>query len=340
MFRTTRAVIIVLAVPALAPAQPLFELKPVVEGVYAAIARPQYKVNCNAAVIVLDDGVLIVDTHSKPSAARALIEQVRKLTDKPIRLVVNSHFHWDHYQGNHAYTSAWPGGVEIISSQQTYDNIERIGVPRVKNEIVSVPKQIEQLKKDLAAAPAADQPTLRDNLRQLEEYLTELKTMEVTLPTVTFDRSLILHRKGRTVQILWMGRAHTDGDVVVYLPKERFVATGDMLHGWIPYMGDSYPYEWISTLEAVSRLDFDYVLGGHGDVMRGKGQFEFWTAYFRDLMDRTASAYASGASIEQARTQVAAWLTSKYQKRFANFTAASIEGNVDKAYRVISGQTR
>lgn len=340
MFRRIAFLSILLAAAAPAAAQPLFELKPVVDGVYAAIARPQFKVNCNAAVILLDDSVLVVDTHSKPSAARALIEQVKKVTDKPIRFVVNSHFHWDHYQGNQAYTNVWPSGVEIISSQATYDNIERIGVPRVKSEIMAVPKQIEQLKRDLADATSTEQSTLRENVRQLEEYLAELKTMQVTLPTLTFDRSVVLHRKGRTVQILWMGRAHTDGDVVVYLPKERFIATGDMLHGWIPYMGDSYPYDWITTLDAVARLDFDHVLGGHGDVMRGKGQFEFWTGYFRDLMARTTAAYAQGASIEQARKDVAAWLTEKYQKRFANFTPASIEGNVDKAYRVVSGQAR
>jgi cyclase len=84
----------------------LFDIKPMADGVYAAIAKPAYKVNCNAAIILLGDSVLVVDTHSKPSAARALIEQIKKLTDKPVRYVVNTHFHWDHYQGNQAYPSA------------------------------------------------------------------------------------------------------------------------------------------------------------------------------------------------------------------------------------------
>jgi len=71
----------------------LFDIKPVADGVYAAISKPAYKVNCNAAIILLDDGVLVVDTHSKPSAARALIEQIKKLTPKPVKFVVNTHFH-------------------------------------------------------------------------------------------------------------------------------------------------------------------------------------------------------------------------------------------------------
>src|SRR5215470_3034922 len=69
-------------------AQELFDIKPVADGVYAAIAKPAYKVNCNAAIILLDDGVLVVDTHSKPSAAHALIEQIKKLTNKPVKFVV------------------------------------------------------------------------------------------------------------------------------------------------------------------------------------------------------------------------------------------------------------
>src|SRR5215475_2800233 len=187
-------------------AQQLFDIKPVADGVYAAIAKPAYKVNCNAAIILLDDSVLVVDTHSKPSAARGLIEQIKKLTDKPVRYVVNTHFHWDHYQGNQAYPSSWPAGVEIISSQATRENIEHRGIPRVKYEIATMPREIEKLKADVAAATdAGKKQELQSNLQQAEAYLAELKSMQVTLPTVTFDRSLILYRNHRTVQILWMG---------------------------------------------------------------------------------------------------------------------------------------
>src|SRR6478609_6845532 len=125
-----------------ARAEDLFDIKPLADGVWAAIAKPAYKVNCNAAIILLGDSVLVVDTHSKPSAARALIEQIKKLTDKPVRYVVNTHFHWDHYQGNEAYPSSWPAGIEIISSEATRQNIQRLGIPRIKNEIVTMPQEI------------------------------------------------------------------------------------------------------------------------------------------------------------------------------------------------------
>jgi len=201
-------------------AEEMFDIKPVADGVYAAIAKPAYKLNCNAAIIFLDDSVLVVDTHSKPSAARALIEQIKKLTPKPVRYVVNTHFHWDHYQGNEAYPSSWPAGVEIISSEATRANIERIGIPRIKNEIVSMPQEIANLKKDLEKALIAEQKSaIQENIRQAEAYFAELKLMQVTLPTMTFDRSLILRRGGSTVEMLWRGRAHTACEVLRFLPK-------------------------------------------------------------------------------------------------------------------------
>ena len=329
--------ILFLFLPAACLADDLFDIKPVADGIYAAIAKPSYKVNCNAAIIFLDDGVLVVDTHSKPSAARALIEQVKKLTPKPVKFVVNTHFHWDHYQGNEAYPSSWPAGVEIISSEATRSSIEQRGIPRVRHEIATMPAQIEQLKVDLQKASTPEQrASLQKDISEAEAYFAELKSMQITLPTMTFDRSLILHRKSRTVEILWLGRAHTDGDVFVFLPKEKVLVTGDALHGWTPYMGDSYPYDWIKTLDVAEQLDFDYAIGGHGDVMRDKLTFQLWKEYFSDLLDQTAAAYADGATLDQAKKRVSDYLVSKYAAKFDPKFPQSVGSNVIKAYQVIA----
>jgi len=337
MNRVLLAIFFFLFLAARSVADDLFDIKPVADGVYAAIAKPVYKVNCNAAIIFLDDAVLVVDTHSKPSAARALIEQIKKLTPKPVKFVVNTHFHWDHYQGNEAYPSSWPAGVEIISSEATRTSIEQRGIPRVKHEIVTMPAQIEQLKADLQKASSPEQrASIQKDISEGEAYLAELKSMQITLPTMTFDRSLILHRKSRTVELLWLGRAHTDGDVFVFLPKERVLVTGDTLHGWTPYMGDSYPYDWIETLDVAEKLDFDYVIAGHGDVMRGKQTFDLWKQYFRDLLDQTGAAYADGATLDQAKKRVSDYLIAKYAAKFDPRFPQSVGSNVIKAYQVIA----
>jgi cyclase len=320
-----------------AAADDLFEIKPVADGVYAAIAKPAYKVNCNAAIILLDDGVLVVDTHSKPSAARGLIEQIKRLTDKPVKYVVNTHFHWDHYQGNQAYPSSWPAGVEIISSEATRASIEQRGIPRVKHEIVTMPHEIEMLETEMnRASDAKQKEEIRKNLAEAKDYLAELKSMQITLPTMTFDHSLILHRKARTVEILWLGKAHTDGDVFVYLPQQKVLVTGDALHGWTPYMSDSYPYDWIQTLDAAQKLDFDRVIGGHGDVMEGKQKFQLWKEYFADLLSQTANSYAEGATKDEAESRVSQWLVHKYADKFDLQFPQSVTSNVAKAYQVIA----
>ncbi len=331
--------LLVLASPKLAAAQDLFELKPVVDGVYAAIAKPVYKINCNAVVIVIDDGVLVVDTHSKPSAARALMDQIKKTINKPVKYVVDTHFHWDHSQGNEAYPIAWPQGVEIIATDATREGIEQKGIPRVKNQILEVPREIERLKADLTrAANAARRTELEGQIKEAETYLAELKAMKFALPSVTFDRSLVLHGKTRTVQILWLGKGHTDGDAFVYLPREKFLATGDSIHGWTPFMNDSYPYDWIKTLKAAQQLDFDYAVGGHGDVMRGKAMFQMWEQYFTDLIAETTSAYAAGVPMADAVRRVTAALTPKYASKMPSSFSQDVVDNIQKVYRVVSGQ--
>jgi cyclase len=317
-------------------ADDLFDIKPVADGVYAAIAKPRYRVNSNTVIILLGDGVLVVDANSTPSAARSLIEEIKKLTPKPVKYVVNTHFHWDHTQGNEAYPSVWPAGVEIISSEATRASLEQLVIPRWKREIVAVPQEIEQLKHDLQKATSPDQKdSIQKKLVEAEAYFAELKNIQITLPTMTVDRRLILHRDSRTVEILWLGRAHTDGDLFVFLPAEKVLATGDVLHGWTPTMRDSYPYEWIQTLDAAEKLDFEYVIGGHGEVMRGKQKFELWKQYLRDLLESTTAAYVEGATMEEAKKRVSEFLTTKYADKFDHFPQ-NVAGDVAKAYQVIN----
>ncbi len=331
----------------------VFDLQRVVDGVYAAIPRPAYVNNCNAAIILLNDSVLVVDTHSIPSAARSLIAQIKTLTDKPVKYVVDTHFHFDHYRGNEAYPNAWPGGVEIISSEATRENIARIGIPRVKSELVTLPRTIAGLKAQLAAtSDPAKRKQIESTLRESESYLAELKMMHVTLPTLTFDRSLILRERRRTVEILWLGRAHTDGDVFAYLPKEKVIATGDVLNSCELNLADGYPYDWIKTLDRAEKLDFEYVIGGHGDVIRGKERFDLVKCYLTDLMAEVSEAYAEGATLREAERHCAPRLLAKYAASFPGGPPVNgvrqpcpwnlsddIIPNIDKAYQVISGLT-
>ena len=326
--------------PDRALAQALFDVKPVAEGVYAAMARPHRPENGNSAFVLLDDGVLVVDTASTPSSARALIAEIRKLTPKPVKWIVNTHFHWDHYWGNQAFVEAF-SNVEIISSERTRLDVERMGLGNalLARWSIEIPATIADWKRQLEQTTELDRrQRLTERIQGWEVALPELKAMRPAMPTLTFERRVVLHSGARTVELLWLGRGHTAGDVVVYLPQERVMATGDLLAGDTPYIADITPYEWIRTLEALEKLDFDIAIPGHGEVMGGKEKLLLWKEYFRDLMAETESAYAAGATLEDAVKRVSARLVEKYRNRFGADFPQAVEGNVSATYRIVSGQ--
>ena len=105
---------------------------------------------------------------------------------------------------------------------------------------------------------------------------------------------------GREIQLLFFGRGHTGGDVVIYLPQERVVATGDLLTGGLGYMGNAYLEEWADTLEEVKNLDFDVVLPGHGAAFEDIEKIDHFQAYVRDLWTKILNKHEAGVSEEEA----------------------------------------
>ena len=318
----------------------VFEVKPVTDDVYAAIAKPTFRTNCNAAIFILNHEVVVVDAESKPSAAREVIAQIKRLTDKPVKYLVITHLHGDHFQGADAYVTAWPT-VQIISSESTREGIERRGVTRMQRELVTVPQAIDKLNADLAkASDDAGKGTIQKQISEARAYLAELKQMNVALPNVTFDRHLTIHSDNDTLEVLFVGKGHSDGDVFVYDPKRKVIVTGDALTGWVPTMGDASIYDWMQQLKTIEDLDFKYVIGGHGDVLSGKDRFDLWRKYFADLLAETAASATSGASLEDVKSRVIPVLLAKYGTQFPPDFSKTVVGNVETAYRVMTTQTK
>jgi glyoxylase-like metal-dependent hydrolase (beta-lactamase superfamily II) len=297
------------AVAVQGPGPELFDIEQVVPGVWAAIARASYAINSNAAIFEAGDGLLVVDTHSKPSAARALAGQLAKVSDKPVRYVVNSHFHWDHAQGNSAHTAAPPAAgfprTEIISSTATRDWLAREGAPRLKTSLAQLPKQLEEVRGRIAKEKdTAERGRLKQYLAQGEAYLRELQTTRIELPTLVFDRQLVIHKGGREIQLFFLGRGHTAGDVVVWLPQERVVATGDLAHGLLPYIGDGYPLEWPATLDKLMTFDIARVLPGHGGVQQGTATMRRFRNYIEELTTEVRRRAAAGQPLEAIKKEI------------------------------------
>jgi glyoxylase-like metal-dependent hydrolase (beta-lactamase superfamily II) len=324
----------------------LFELKPVADGVYAAIAAPRYKVNCNAAVILTDDGVVVVDSHSKPSASHALYRQVQAVTRQPIRRIINTHFHWDHWQGNQTYAERFPD-LEIIASQRTLENLTSPdagagGIPYITKQVAALPKEIEQLREELArTTDPAKRVRLESNLKQAQDYFDEVRQLRPALPTRTVVDKLTLSEGGREIELMVLGRAHTDGDLFIYLPRERVVATGDALIDWMPFINDGYPEDWVRTLNALEGFDFARIIPGHGEVAP-REHLAFFRGYLSDLIDAVRGAAAEGASLEEMKRTLPDRLAPRYERAMSKYPLGQYRErvglNIEMVYRkVVAG---
>jgi glyoxylase-like metal-dependent hydrolase (beta-lactamase superfamily II) len=170
---------------------------------------------------------------------------------------------------------------------------------------VRLPARIAALKKQLASERDAQAvATLESQLRVELELVEGLKEIRPTPPNTVFSTSLTLFRGQREIRLLFLGRGHTSGDVVVYLPRERIVATGDLLQSAVPYMGDGFFDEWVATIDAVKKLDFNVVLPGHGAAITDRATVDAFQGYLRDLTAQAVGLRKTGLTAEQAAERV------------------------------------
>jgi cyclase len=277
-----------------------FRFNKVADGVYHAVGTGALSVVGNASVIVNDTDVIVVDDHVSPAAAWVLLDELKDITTKPVRTVVNTHFHYDHAHGNQIFDK----DVAIIGHEFTREMLtggKSIGMPLYKNYVSGLPRQIEDLKKRLAAESDANRKsTLQTQIQVAENNAASQAELKPTPPNTTLRTQMTLYRGDREIQIRFIGRAHTAGDVVVYLPKEKVVITGDMLTTGLSNMSDAFVNEWSTTLEELKKLDFVTVLPGHGDAFTDKAKIDYFQAYLRDVWTEVTNLKTRGVSAEEA----------------------------------------
>ncbi len=268
------------------------------DGVYYATGG----LGSNDVVIINDDDVLLVDDGTTPATARALVDDIKLLTPKPIRTVVNTHFHYDHTDGN----SIFGPNVEIIAHEYVRTAIQTLDVLH-------------------------REPYLTSQLRLSEAEREQLKEVKPTPPTRTYTSQLVLHKGRREIQLLFLGRGHTAGDTFIYLPQERIICTGDMDEGTrVAYMGDAFPDEWIATLEKLKQLDFVRVLPGHGVPFNDKSVITAFQSYLTDITAQLATLRQQGVSADEAAKRVD--LTG-HKKDFPEITLGAEPRGVRRIYQ-------
>lgn len=306
---------LLIAAPAQAAAGDVFdltitELKP---GIFM-LQRPdvlRQPVEPNALVIVNDADVVVVDPGGVPASAENAIRLIRTVTDKPVSVLINTHWHGDHVLGNQVYRREFPH-VRIVAHDNTYRDITGAPMAYIGRQDAQLTEFVEQLEALRAKGELTE--ARRQLLADVRLARDENRKVRLTPPDLTFSDALTLRRGEREIQIRWLGRGNTEGDAVVWLPRERILASGDLVVNPIPYGFGSFPREWIEALDRLAGFDFELLMPGHGDVLRDRAYIGLLQEMLVSVREQATAAVAKGLDLEATRASID---LSEYQQGIA-----------------------
>jgi glyoxylase-like metal-dependent hydrolase (beta-lactamase superfamily II) len=218
----------------------------------------------NTGVVIGDNAVMVIDTQATPVMAQDVIRCIRSVTDTPIRYVVLSHYHAVRVLGASAYRAE-----HIIASRDTYQLIGERGEADMQSEIERFPRLFRAVE----------------------------SVSGLTWPTLVFERSLRLWLGSLEVQILQLGRGHTKGDTVVWLPQERILFSGDLVeYDATPYAGDCYFEDWPATLDTLAALKPAKLVPGRGRALQSAAEAAAGIAGTRTFVSQLYAAVKRGVA--------------------------------------------
>ena len=303
--------------PATTPDQPFVlgnvAVTPLGTGIYAAIRTEPLglAVNANSLFIVNDDHVVVVDAQFTRAATQENIAALRRVTNKPVRYVINTHWHDDHVAGNQVYRDTFPN-VRFIAHANTRADLVALGRPNRAGQVQGAPPALDRFDRLLAMglggdstpATAMERASISSAVRIMRQYVAENAGYREVLPDSVFERATTLNGGGRTIEIRWFGRGNTRGDAVTYLPKERIVSTGDLIVAPVPFGFGSYPTEWIAVLDSIKALNPSAIIPGHGPLMRDLSYVNQVQRMIATARMQTLAAVAQGLSADSALSVV------------------------------------
>ena len=265
------------------------EVTKVAEGVYVIRHQDPARgwVHGNTTVIIGARGVFVVDSTQTARAAREDIAQIRQWTNKPVLYVLNTHWHTDHNGGNDEYLRTFPA-LTILAHRETRAMEDAYNPSAKKNWASNVSQMRDNINKmaQTGMSPmgkpltAEQKARIPERLAQADQLDRDGEEYVYQAPTLMFDSDLTVDLGGREVQVMHPGRGNTGGDAIVYLGKEKLLATGDLLVYPVPFTFDGYPREWVQTLDTMGRLEADTIVPGHGPILHDKS----YLFQVRDLM--------------------------------------------------------
>jgi glyoxylase-like metal-dependent hydrolase (beta-lactamase superfamily II) len=283
----------------------------VAEGVFVFRTEPYGDVGLdgNSIVILSREGAVVFDANGTPAAAAPVLAEIRKMTDAPVRYLVLSHWHWDHWYGAEVYKQAFPG-IQIISHEAGRRMMMGPALAFNKPGLDSgLPGYLASLEQRIAAAesvspPPPELPRLKQLLETDRFFLAQKRSVRHTFADVTFTDQLNIYLGGREIQVLHYDRAVTPGDAFVYLPEEKLLITGDLLVNPVSFALSCYPSNWLKTLERIDALDAAVIVPGHGEPLHDEELLHATMDVLRELLLQGKQAKARGLDPDQARAEI------------------------------------
>jgi cyclase len=300
------------ALPLAAAAAPGFRIETLAPGVHAAIRTdpPGLMVDANCLFIVNDADVVVVDA---PEASQELIAALRKITDKPVSHLINTHWHDDHVIGNAAWRKAWPG-IQFIAHPALRDYLPGKGAKNRAGMIEGAPQAAAYMQqqldqgKNLAGQPISDEErqSYASDIALVAHYMQVVPGTPDVLPDLGLDGLLVLQRGSRRIEIRRLGRGHTEADLAVWLPQERVLASGDLVVWPVPLVGSeqSQVADWVRSLDALLALKPALIVPGHGPVLKDDAQVRLMRGVFDAVVTQVTAARGRGLDLEATRKAV------------------------------------
>jgi glyoxylase-like metal-dependent hydrolase (beta-lactamase superfamily II) len=278
------------------------------DNVFAIVRNdpPGFAVESNAGFVVCANQVVVIDAQSNDTTTSRVLAAIRRHTDKPVRYVINTHWHDDHIVGNRIYRDAF-ASVQFIAHREALSYLPIQGKKNRDDFHRAIPGAIESFRHTLhSGKPLSEEQrrSLESDIRLGEGYRSVPDDFVAILPDVPVQDRFAIREAGCAIDVLALGNAHTTGDLVVHLPKQSIVFTGDML-GWpVPLVGgeQSRVREWGATLTKVRDLHAAVIVPGHGPLMRDNEHLDRVITLMTTIAKRVDAA--GGESLEAARKQI------------------------------------
>ena len=294
-------------------ATPPHDVVRLADGVYAILRHDpeSFGNNANSLVVIGDSGVLVVDAQFTRLATQQTLSAIRHLTTKPVRYLINTHWHDDHAAGNQVYRDTFPN-VEIVSQVNTRADLATIGAANRKGTWSGAAPFAARLRRlldqglgtDSTPTTPRERAAVENAVSVITEYIADAPGFRETLPTKTFDRAMTIQLGHRTVELRWFGEASTRGDAIVYLPAEHVAAVGDLLGDPVPFAFNAHIGSWVSVLDSIRALGATSVMPGHGPVFRDGAHLDSTRAMLARVRDETFAAAREGQALDQTRRRV------------------------------------